>query len=64
MEGNYRFTWEAVAASGLIEGKYEQTIHAKHLADACDYFTYHHGNLSPDENGVCLVITSIAWQPL
>jgi hypothetical protein len=64
MEGNYLFTWEAVAASGLVEGKYEQLIHAKHLEDACDYFTYHHGELSPDENGVCIIITGISWQPL
>jgi hypothetical protein len=63
MEGNYHFTWEARNAAGGIEGCYEQTIYAKHLVDACDYFTYHHGGLNPDENDVSLVITSIAWQP-
>lgn len=63
MEGNYHFIWTAVAATGEIEGRYEQTIYAKHLVDACDYFTYHNGSLSPDENGVCLVINSIVWQP-
>jgi hypothetical protein len=64
MEGNYHFVWEAVAATGLTEGKYEQLIYAKNLVQACDYFTYNHGDLSPDENGVCLVISCIAWQPL
>lgn len=64
MEGNYLFTWEAVAASGLVEGKYEQLIYAKHLVNACDYFTYNHGELSPDWNGVCIIITGISWQPL
>lgn len=59
MEGNYHFVWTAIAADGSIEGKYEQTIHGKHLADACDYFTFHHGSLSPDENGVRLVINEI-----
>lgn len=63
MEGNYHFIWTAVAATGVIEGRYEQTIYAKGLVDACDYFTYHHGKLSPDENGTCLVITGIVWQP-
>ena len=64
MEGNYHFIWSAVAATGEIEGRYEQTIHGKNLQDASDYFTYHHGDLSPDENGTCLVINSIVWQPL
>jgi hypothetical protein len=63
MEGNYLFTWNAVAATGVIEGQYEQTIHGKNLEDACDYFTYHHGELSPDKYGTCLVITGIVWQP-
>lgn len=64
MEGNYHFIWTAVAATGVIEGRYEQTIYGKSLQDAVAYFTYHHGNLSPDENGTCLVINSIVWQPL
>ena len=64
MEGNYHFIWTAVAATGVIEGRYEQTIYGKSLQDAVAYFTLHHGDLSPDENGVCLVINSIVWQPL
>lgn len=64
MEGNYHFIWEAVAASGICEGKYEQTIYGGSFTDACKYFELHHGSLYPDENGVCLVINSIVWQPI
>jgi fructoselysine-6-P-deglycase FrlB-like protein len=63
MEGNYHFTWKAVAATGKIEGLYEQTIYGKTFAAASAQFESFHGPLSPDENGVCIVITSIAWQP-
>jgi hypothetical protein len=63
MQGNYYFTWTAVAATGVCEGMYEQTIFGETLTEACEYFERHHGPLSPDENGVCLVITNIAWQP-
>ena len=64
MEGNYYFVWYAVAATGAIEGRYEQTIYGKTLAAAIDQFTTFHGDLTPDEDGVCLVIYCIAWQPL
>jgi hypothetical protein len=63
MSGNYYFTWNAIAAAGNIEGIYEQSIYGKNFADACAQFESFHGPLSPDENGVCLVITGIAWQP-
>ena len=63
MEGNYRFVWDAIAATGETEGRYEQTIYGKTLAQAVEYFESFHGPLSPDENGVCLIISSIAWQP-
>jgi hypothetical protein len=63
MEGNYRFVWDAIAATGEIEGRYEQTIYGETLVAACAQFELFHGPLSPDENGVCLVISSIAWQP-
>lgn len=64
MEGNYHFVWEAIAATGTIEGKYEQTIYGETLAAAIEQFTTFHGDLTPDEDGVCLVIYCIAWQPL
>jgi hypothetical protein len=63
MEGNYHFTWDAIAATGEIEGRYEQTIYGETLAQAMSYFEGFHGPLSPDENGVCLIITGIARQP-
>lgn len=63
MAGNYHFVWEAVAATGICEGQYSQTIYGETLAEACAYFESFHGPLSPNEDGVCLVITSIAWQP-
>jgi hypothetical protein len=63
MEGNYRFVWDAIAATGEIEGRYEQTIYGKTLAQAVEYFESFHGPLSSDENGVGLIIWSIAWQP-
>jgi hypothetical protein len=64
MEGNYHFVWKAIAIDGAIEGVYEQTIYGENLAAAIEQFTTFYGNLSPDENGVCLVITCIAWQAL
>jgi hypothetical protein len=63
MEGNYHFTWAAIAPTGTIEGRYEQTIYGETLEQAMSYFESFHGSLSPDENGVCLIITGIAWQP-
>jgi len=60
---NYFFQWSAVAASGLLEGRYERVIHGKNLSDACDVFEKQHGRLNPDENGVCLVIDHISFQP-
>jgi len=63
MEGNYNFTWTAVSAAGIIEGQYEQTLYGETLMTAISYFESFHGPLSPDENGVCLVITGIAWGP-
>jgi hypothetical protein len=63
MKGNYRFTFDAIAATGKIEGRYEQTIYGETLVDACAQFESFHGPLPPDENGVSLVITGIAWQP-
>jgi hypothetical protein len=60
MEGNYHFTWNAVSATGEIEGPYEQTIYAESLAAACARWWAQSG---PDENGVCMIITSIEWQP-
>ena len=64
MEGNYHFAWTATAATGEVEGRYEQTIYGETLAKAMEYFESFHGPLSPDENGVCLVITSVAWGPV
>ena len=64
MEGNYHFVWQAVAAAGIIEGVYEQTIYGSSFADAALTFTIQYGGLTPDENGVCLVITSISWGPV
>jgi hypothetical protein len=63
MEGNYQFIWTATAATGKIEGRYEQTIYGETFAAACAQFESFHGPLSPDENGVCIVIEGIAWQP-
>jgi hypothetical protein len=63
MEGNYYFEWQAVDATGAIEGKYEQSIYGEDLHDACINFTAMHGDLHPDENGVCLQIVCITWQP-
>jgi hypothetical protein len=63
-EGNYFFSWEAISATGIIEGQYEQTIYGVNLADAVTQFENFHGTLTPDENGVCLVITAISWSPL
>jgi len=64
MEGNYHFVWKAIAIDGAIEGAYEQTIYGETLVAAIDQFTTFHGNLSPDENGVRLVIINIEWQAL
>jgi hypothetical protein len=63
MEGNYRFTWNVVAATGEIEGRYEQTIYGESLAAACAQCESFHGPIGPDENGVYMIITSIEWQP-
>lgn len=63
MEGNYHFTWEARNATGEIEGVYEQCIYGETLAAACAQFESFHGPLSPNEDGVEIIITSIAWQP-
>lgn len=64
MEGNYAMKWTAVAATGQIEGEYEQTIYGKTLMDAVKTFTIQHGELSPDGDGVAMIITQITWQPL
>ena len=61
--GNYYFKWEAISAAGLCEGVYEQTIYGETLNEAVSQFASYHGGLEPDENGVCLVITCITWQP-
>lgn len=63
MEGNYRFIWDAIAATGEIEGRFEQTIYGKSLSAASAQFESFHGPICPDENGVYIVISSIAWQP-
>lgn len=63
MEGNYYFTWEARNACGEIEGRYEQSIYGENLAAACAQFESFHGPLSPNEDDVEIIITSIAWQP-
>ncbi len=62
-QGNYFFQWEAISAAGLCEGVYEQTIYAEDLNDAASTFVAHHGSLAPNEDGVCLVIKNITWQP-
>ena len=59
----YYIEWSAVAASGTVEGSYKQTIRAPNLSGALMVFETQHGSLAPDENGVCLVITTISWQP-
>lgn len=63
MEGNYYFTWEARNVTGAIEGRYEQSIYGETFAAACAQFESFHGPLSPNEDDVEIVITSIAWQP-
>ena len=50
MEGNYYFVWYAVAATGAIEGRHEQTIYGKTLAAAIDQFTAFHGDLTPNDS--------------
>ncbi len=64
MEGNYCFVWKSVAATGEVEGEYSQVIYGETAAKALEYFVQHHGGLEPDENGVCNVITCLAWSPL
>lgn len=56
---NYRFTWQAVSASGDIESICEQTIYGETLANACEYFEQYHGPIGTDENGVSIDIVSI-----
>jgi len=63
MQGNYFFQWQAVNAAGLIEGVYEQTIYGDTLSAAVAQFESFHGSLGPNEDGVCLLITAITWQP-
>lgn len=63
MEGNYYFKWEAVNAAGVCEGVYEQTIYGETLVAAVAQFESFHGPIGPDENGVCILITAITWQP-
>jgi len=63
MEGNYHFKWKAAAGSGKILGKYEQTIYGESLKEAVSYFESFYGALSPDSEGICNVITCIAWSP-
>jgi hypothetical protein len=63
MEGEYHFKWQAVAGSGIIEGQYKQTIYGESLTDAVSKFEKFHGPLSPDDNGVCIVITCVSWAP-
>lgn len=62
--GNFFFQWQAVAATGVIEGVYEQTIYGDNLVAAVEQFTSYHGDLAPDTEGVCHVITNITWQPV
>lgn len=62
-EGNYFFSWEAVSATGICEGKYDQVIFGSSLSDAISTFTAQHGELIPNEDGVCLIITTISWGP-
>jgi len=59
----YYIEWKSVAASGTIEGNYSQTIHAHYLVEAMNVWEKQHSSLSPDEHGVCLVITCVSWQP-
>lgn len=63
MEGNYFFQWQAVNGAGLIEGVYEQTIYGETLTAAVAQFESFHGPIGPNEDGVCLLITAITWQP-
>ena len=56
---NYRFTWQAVSASGDVESVCEQTIYGETLANACEYFEQYHGDIGTDENGVSIDIVSI-----
>lgn len=63
MEGNYFFQWQEVSAAGICQGIYEQTIYGESLTNAIKYFEGFHGTLGPDENGYCLVITTISWTP-
>jgi hypothetical protein len=64
MEGNYRFEWTAVSAAGVSEGVYEQTIYGESLTKAVEQFESFHGSIGPDEDGMCIIITCISWQPL
>ena len=59
----YHFEWQAISAAGTVEGEYTQTIPAPDASGAMMVFEAQNGNLAPDENGVCLVITCISWQP-
>ena len=60
---NYYFEHQAVDASGIVEATCNQVIAADNLEEAIRIFQKQHGKLSPDENGVCIVITCISWQP-
>lgn len=59
----YYVEWEAVAAHGTPIGGYRQNIRAESLAAAMAQFEADHGDLGPDDDGVCLVIRCISWQP-
>jgi hypothetical protein len=63
-EGNFHFSWKAVAATGVVEGEYEQTIYGENFKDAVDKFVSFHGDFAPNEDGVCLVLTHLHWEPV
>lgn len=64
MEGNYYFQWQEVEASGNIVSKNERTIYGVTLQEAIATFVTQHGELGPDEAGVCIIVTALQWQPL
>lgn len=63
MEGNYRFVWQAVEATGQISGVFAQTIYAPSTGHALARFIELNGELGPDQNGTCFVIIHVSWQP-
>lgn len=57
---NFHFVWKTYdAATGEIEGMYEQTIYGEDLTDAVSNFSAMHGELGEDSNGYAMDILSI-----